>query len=69
LYHPHIVRVHDRGDFADQLWIAMDYVDGPDTARLLRERYLAGMPSAEVCDRRSLTPALKVRSGRAIFLA
>src|SRR5882757_8494167 len=35
LWHPHIVGVHDRGEFADRLWIAMDYVDGSDTAQLL----------------------------------
>lgn len=34
LYHPHIVGVHDRGEFNGQLWISMDYVDGADTAQL-----------------------------------
>lgn len=38
LYHPHIVGVHDRGEFDGKLWIAMDYVDGPDTAALLQAR-------------------------------
>jgi serine/threonine protein kinase len=47
LYHPNIVGVHDRGDFDDQLWIAMDYVDGPDCDRLLRNRYPVGMPAEE----------------------
>jgi serine/threonine protein kinase len=28
LYHPHIVGVHDRGEFNGQLWISMDYVEG-----------------------------------------
>lgn len=28
LWHPHIVAVHDRGEFNGQLWISMDYVDG-----------------------------------------
>jgi serine/threonine-protein kinase len=50
LWHPHIVGVHDRGDFEGQLWISMDYVDGTDAARLLRERYPNGMPKAEVAD-------------------
>jgi serine/threonine protein kinase, bacterial len=50
LWHPHIVGVHDRGDFDGQLWISMDYVDGTDAARLLRERYPNGMPKAEVAD-------------------
>src|SRR3979409_1920483 len=30
LYHPHIVGVHDRGEYDGQLWISMDYVEGPD---------------------------------------
>lgn len=50
LYHPHIVGIHDRGEFAGQLWISMDYIDGPDTGRLLRERYPAGMPPWEVAE-------------------
>jgi serine/threonine-protein kinase len=48
LWHPHIVGVHDRGEFGGQLWIAMDYVDGTDAAHLLRERYPDGMPGLEV---------------------
>jgi serine/threonine protein kinase, bacterial len=35
LWHPHIVGVHDRGEFDGQLWIAMDYVDGTDAAEAL----------------------------------
>ncbi|HYR15260.1 MAG TPA: serine/threonine-protein kinase [Mycobacterium sp.] len=48
LWHPHIVEVHDRGDFEGQLWIAMDYVEGNDAARLLAESYPDGMPPDEV---------------------
>lgn len=48
LYHPHIVGVHDRGEFRSQLWISMDYVDGTDTGALLRDRYAHGMPVAQV---------------------
>ncbi|MBV8929456.1 MAG: serine/threonine protein kinase [Mycobacteriaceae bacterium] len=48
LWHPHIVGVHDRGEFEGQLWISMDYVEGTDAARLLRERYPNGMPPEEV---------------------
>lgn len=44
LWHPHIVGVHDRGEEGGQLWISMDYVDGFDGARLLADRYPAGMP-------------------------
>lgn len=50
LYHPHIVGVHDRGEFNGQLWISMDYIDGPDAGRLQREYYPAGMPASEVVD-------------------
>ena len=50
LWHPHIVGVHDRGEFDGQIWISMDYVEGTDAGRLLRERYPNGMPKAEVAD-------------------
>ena len=50
LYNPHIVGVHDRGEWGGQLWISMDYIDGPDAGRLLRESYPAGMPVWQVCD-------------------
>ena len=50
LLHPHIVAVHDRGEFEGQLWIAMDYVEGTDASRLVKERYPDGMPVDEVCD-------------------
>ena len=29
LWHPHIVGVHDRGEFDGQLWIAMDRIPRP----------------------------------------
>ncbi|KUI37254.1 serine/threonine-protein kinase [Mycobacterium sp. GA-2829] len=44
LWHPHIVSVHDRGDFGGLLWISMDFVQGTDAARLLAEKYPNGMP-------------------------
>ena len=50
LYNPHIVGIHDRGDFNGQLWISMDYIDGPDAGRLLREQYPNGMPPWDVVD-------------------
>src|ERR1700752_2927557 len=37
LYHPHIVGVHDRGEFNGQLWISMDYIDGTDAGQLVRD--------------------------------
>ena len=48
LYHPHIVGVHDRGEYNGQLWLSMDFVDGQDAARLLADRFPAGMPVEEV---------------------
>lgn len=48
LWHPNIVRVNDRGEFAGRLWIAMDFVDGTDAASLLRHRYPVGMPADQV---------------------
>jgi serine/threonine-protein kinase len=48
LWHPHIVGVHDRGEYQGQIWISMDYVEGTDAARLLREHHPDGMPRADV---------------------
>src|SRR6478672_2847731 len=48
LWHPHIVSVHDRGECDGQLWISMDFVDGRDAARLLADRFPAGMPVDQV---------------------
>lgn len=50
LWHPHIVGLHDRGEYEGQLWIAMDYVDGTDAARHVRERHPAGMPLGEAVE-------------------
>lgn len=50
LDHPNIVTVYDRGDTDNQLWIATQYIEGTDAARLLRSRYPAGMPADEVAD-------------------
>jgi serine/threonine protein kinase len=47
LSHPHIVRIHDRGEEDGRFWISMDYVPGTDAARLLRERFVTGMPVDE----------------------
>ena len=48
LWHPHIVGLHDRGEYEGQLWIAMDYVDGTDASRLVRQEHPTGMPVLEV---------------------
>jgi serine/threonine protein kinase len=50
LWHPHIIGVHDRGEYEGQLWIAMDYVDGLDAAQLMQRRYPVGMPAKDVAD-------------------
>src|SRR5882672_4384971 len=47
LNHPHIVGIHDRGEYDGQLWISMEYVAGTDVARLLREQFPGGMPVEE----------------------
>jgi serine/threonine protein kinase len=44
LWHPHIVGLHDRGEFDGRLWITMDYVDGTDAAQLVKHRYRNGLP-------------------------
>lgn len=48
LWHPHIVEVRDRGEADGQLWISMAYVDGQDAARLLAQKYPAGMSAEQV---------------------
>ena len=48
LWHPHIVGIHDRGEFEGQLWLSMDYVEGTDAAELLQTQFPAGLPAAEV---------------------
>jgi serine/threonine-protein kinase len=48
LWHPHIVGLHDRGEFEGRLWITMDYVEGTDAAQLLKQRYPHGLPLDQV---------------------
>jgi serine/threonine-protein kinase len=50
LYNEHIVGVHDRGEYEGQLWISMDYVEGTDAARLLRDQFPSGMPKSDVVE-------------------
>lgn len=50
LWHPHIVGVHDRGEYDGRLWISMDYVDGTDARELLTGQYPAGMPYDDVIE-------------------
>ncbi|GFG72155.1 serine/threonine-protein kinase [Mycolicibacter senuensis] len=49
LWHPHIVGVHDRGEYDGQLWIAMDYVDGSDADALL-QHHPGGLPRKQVVE-------------------
>ncbi len=50
LWHPHIVGVHDRGEFDGRLWISMDYVEGTDARHLLEQSYPSGMPLPDVVE-------------------
>lgn len=50
LSHPHIVGIHDRGEYQGQLWISMDYVHGTDAAQLVRSQYPTGVPRADVVE-------------------
>jgi serine/threonine-protein kinase len=50
LWHPHVVGVHEHGDFQGLLWASMDFVDGTDAAALVRDRYDTGMPADQVLD-------------------
>lgn len=38
LQHPNIVTVYDRGEHEGRLWLAMEFVDGQDCARILKDR-------------------------------
>lgn len=49
LWHPHIVGVHDRGEFNGRLWISMDYVEGTDAKHLI-EQHPSGMPLQDVVE-------------------
>ena len=48
LSHPNIVTLYDRGEFEDQLWLSMDYIEGTDASRLLEQQYRKGLPPDEV---------------------
>lgn len=50
LWHPHIVGIHDRGEFEGRLWLSMDYVEGVDAAHLLSDTYPNGMPADMVVE-------------------
>jgi serine/threonine protein kinase len=50
LWHPNIVGVHDRGEYDGRLWIAMDYVNGPNLTAVLAERRQGGLSAGEVVE-------------------
>jgi serine/threonine-protein kinase len=50
LWHPHIVGVLDRGEFHGRLWISMEYVDGTDAGRLIRDSYPGVMHEQDVAE-------------------
>jgi len=50
LRHPSIVGVLDRGEYDGRLWISMDYVDGIDAGRLIKESHPGGMPEQDVSE-------------------
>jgi len=46
LRHPHIVAVHDSGRTEDSVYFSMDYIEGGDLARRIRERALGPLETA-----------------------
>ncbi|MBV8788601.1 MAG: serine/threonine protein kinase [Mycobacterium sp.] len=48
LAHPHIVEVHERGQFEGQLYIAMEYIEGSSVAQLIADRFPAVSPVGDV---------------------
>src|SRR6516165_842852 len=48
LRHPNIVEVGDRGEFDGQLYVAMEYVEGVNAARIMADRFPAVAPADEV---------------------
>jgi serine/threonine protein kinase len=50
LHHPHIVQIHDLGEFEGQVYIAMEYVEGGTLHRLLRGEPQPPYASAELLE-------------------
>lgn len=68
LNHPNIVTIYDRGDFEGQLWIAMEFIDGPDAGRLIGDRYPRGIPpSALITIVAGVAAALDYAHGRGVL--
>ncbi len=50
LRHPNIVGLYDRGESDGRLWISMEYVQGTDAARLLREHHPYGLSAPQALE-------------------
>jgi serine/threonine-protein kinase len=50
LWHPNIAGLTDRGEFDNRLWISTEYIEGPDSAELLGDGHLDGMPPRMVIE-------------------
>lgn len=48
LHHRHIVEVYERGEFGGQLYVAMEYIEGTNAARLMADRFPAVASAPEV---------------------
>jgi serine/threonine protein kinase, bacterial len=48
LSHPHIVEVHERGQYEGQLYVAMEYIEGSSVAQLIADRFPAVSPVGDV---------------------
>ena len=47
LSHPHLVRLHDWGEYEGRLWISMGHVEGTTAAQLLAGHQPGGLPRGE----------------------
>ena len=50
LWHPHIVGVHDRGEYEGQIWISMDHVEGTEPRACSRALPAMACPRPEVAE-------------------
>lgn len=48
LHHRHIVEVYERGEFGGRLYVAMEYIEGTNAARLMADRFPAVASAPEV---------------------
>jgi serine/threonine protein kinase, bacterial len=68
LWHPNLAGLTDRGEFEGQLWLSSEYIDGSDSAELLSEGHLDGMPPRMVIEIVSaIADALDYASDRGVL--